>query len=290
MKHLSNSITSLLFSFVLAMFFAPVLGATGFLLFLSFILAIQFIPLKKNVLWLNNTNNWSARQSFEHARHMFATAMLDKFAGNYAASKRWADSLKLSQSEIRCEVQLVTTTTQFVFGLTTVQNNTTGVLFNTEQRLNQQDSLCVNEYGIFVRKPASATSTIDRLLTFANANIFTTSNVATALEGTFYSHGKFSVKVNNDVIMPYRGLFNHLYVPQTQLSGVTASSTVAAYEDQIRGAEDGFITAEPNIVLVGSKNYVPQIDLPLALAAVETYQRAVLILRGILAQNSTIIN
>lgn len=240
---------------------------------------------------MNNTNNTSARNSFEHAKLMFAKSMLDKFSGPDAWQKalRWANSLKLSQSEIRCEVKLTTATTNFVFGVTTIQSNTDNVIYNTEKRLNQQDSLVVSEYGIFVRKPSSATDTTDRLLTYGNPNVFTTANVASALNGTFYSHGQFQITVNNDVICPARGLYNHLYVPQTQ-SGVGATTGATLPVDQARMAEDGFITMEPNIVLIGSKNYVPQIILPAALAAVETYQRAVLIFRGILAQNSTIIN
>jgi len=155
--------------------------------------------------------------------------------------------------------------------------------------LNQQDSLCVSEYGIFVRDPASATSTVDQLFTYGDPTQFATANVAASLNGTFYSHGQFQMTVNNDVIVPARGLLNHWYIPQTQNAvGITAQTVFPL--GQIRGAEDGFITQEPNIVLVGSKNYVPQIVLPVALTAVETYQRAVLIFRGVLAQNSTIIN
>lgn len=239
---------------------------------------------------MNNTNNWSARQSYEHAKFLFAKARLNDFGGNMQRALAWANSLKLSQSEIRCEVKMTTGKNSLVFGLTTVQNNSDNTIYNTERRLNQQDTLCVNEYGIFVRNPSSATNTADKLHTWGNPNVFTTSNVATAINGTFYSHGAFGMKVNNDVIIPYRGLFNHLVIPQTQKSGVTASSTIPLYEDQVRGAEDGFITAEPNIVLVGSKNYVPEILLPDALAAVETHQRCVIIFRGILAQNSTIVN
>lgn len=235
---------------------------------------------------MNNTNNWSARQSFDHARLMFARAQSDKFP-SFQKAMDWANSLKLSQSEIRCEVKLTATATKFTFGLTAVDPNTDGVIFNTERRLNQQDTLCVNEYGIFIRNPSSATSTIDTLRTYCNANIFATANVITALNGTFYSHGFFVITVNNDVIMPYRGLWNHFYRPQVQQIAAAAATAV---DDQVRGAEDGFITAEPNIVLIGSKRYQPVIEIPVLLAAAETHQRAVLILRGILAQNSTIIN
>lgn len=238
---------------------------------------------------MNSTNNVSARMSFDKARDILAYAMLDKFGGDYQSARNWANGRKLAQGEVRCEVQLTTTSTTFTFGVTNVDSNSSNVLFNTEQRLSQQDSLIVSDYGIFVRDPSSATGTNDAMCTYGDPTQFATANVALALNGTFYSHGQFSLKVNNDVIIPNRSLLNHWYIPQTQNGvGITAQTVFAL--NQIRGAEDGFVVTEPNIVLVGSKKYVPQISLPGPLAAVETYQRAVLIFRGILAQNSTVIN
>lgn len=239
---------------------------------------------------MNSTNNISARAAFDNARKMFFTSFRDKFSSD-AECAAWVSNLKLSQSEIRCEVQLTTGGNIFTLGLTTQQNSTgaTGV-FNTEQRLNMQDSLCINEYGIFVAKPASATDGAYKLQTYGNVNVFTTANAAAAIDGNLYSNGQFRLTCNNDVLIPSRGLLNHRYVPQTQLSGVTASTSVPLYQDQQRGAEDGFITTEPNVVLVGSKNYQPQIVLPAALAAVETYERLIVIFRGILAQNSTVVS
>jgi hypothetical protein len=95
------------------------------------------------------------------------------------------------------------------------------------------------------------------------------------------------MRVNNDVIIPFRGLLNHWYKPQTQQ---TAALGPASPQDQFRGAEDGFITQEPNLLLIGSKAYVPQIELPAALSSAAEFLRCVLIFRGILAQNSTVIN
>ena len=203
---------------------------------------------------------------------------------------RFVNNLKLSQSEIRTEVQLTTTANNFTFGLTTQQSSTGQTApFNTEQRLTLQDSLCVSEYGLFVAKPTSATDTTYVLNTYGNASIFSTANVAAAINGTLFANGQFKMTCNNDVLIPARGLFNHYFVPQTQNAvGVTAQTVFPI--DQKRGTEDGFITSEPNLVLVGSKNYIPQIVLPAALAAVETYQRAVLVFRGILAQNSTVVS
>lgn len=242
---------------------------------------------------MNATNNVAARQAYQQAQNMFYVALRDKFAdgpAGDAACRRWVNNLKLAQSEVRCEVQLTTTNNAFTFGVLQNQPNTSNTVFNTEQRLNIQDSLCVSEYGIFVGKPASATDTAWTPLTYGNPNIFTTANVAPAINGTFFGNGQFTLKANNDVLIPARGLFNHYYVPQTQQSGVTASATVPLYRDQQRGAEDGFITAEPNLVLVGTKNYIPQIVLPAALTAVESFQRAIIIFRGVLAQNSTVVS
>lgn len=239
---------------------------------------------------MNSTNNIAARAAYENAKRMFFNSFRDKFSSDMACSD-WVNNLKLSQSEIRTEVQLTTTANQFTFGVTTQQfSSGATTVNNTESRLNLQDSLCVAEYGLFVAKPSSATDTTYKLLTYGNVNVFTTANTGAAIDSTLYSNGQFKLTCNNDVLVPSRGLFNHRYVPQTQLSGVTASTSVPLYQDQLRGAEDGFITCEPNIVLVGSKNYAPQLVLPAALAAVETYERAILIFRGILAQNSTVVS
>lgn len=241
---------------------------------------------------MNSTNNIAARAAYEQAKKTFYVAFRDKFPmgpQGDAECMAYVNSLKLSQSEIRLEVGLTTNGTTFNFGVTQQQANTGNVLFNTENRLNLQDSLCVSEYGFFVAKPSSATDTTYRLRTYGNATEFSTANVSAAIDGTLYGNGYFRLTCNNDVLIPYRGLFNHRYVPQTQ-NGVGVTAQTVFPQDQLRGAEDGFVTCEPNLVLIGSKNYVPQIVLPAALAAVETNQRAVMIFRGILAQNSTVIN
>jgi hypothetical protein len=87
--------------------------------------------------------------------------------------------------------------------------------------------------------------------------------------------------------MPYRGLWNHLYNPQTQQTNPLGAGSPG---DQVRGAEDGMVTMEPNILLVGSKGYLPEIVLKSALASAAANLRAVLIFRGVLAQNSTSVS
>lgn len=229
----------------------------------------------------------SARESFQIAKQIFFDAFADKFQGNPQALKRFVDGLKLSQSEIRLEVALDTTSNSFTFGVTPNQRNSTGVNFNTEQRLNLQDSFVMNEYGIFVAKVADNNDTVFNLCTYGNTQEFTAAEAA-ALDGNFYSNGYFQIKVNNDVVMPFRGLLNHWYKPQTQQ---TDALGVASPKDQLRGAEDGMITAEPNVLLIGSKNTVPTINLPSAMAAAAAGTiRVIFIARGILAQNSTVVS
>jgi hypothetical protein len=235
---------------------------------------------------MNNTNNLTARMSFDNAKKIIYDAWIDQFGKNSKACWEWVNNRKLSQHEIRLEVELNTTSNRFVFGLTVNQANSTNFIFNTENRLTLQDSLVVAEYGIFVAQPTSRTDTTYILNTYGNTQVFAAADAA-ALDSTFYSNSYFNTKVNNDVIIPYRGLFNHWYKPQTQQ---TAALGAASPKDQIRGAEDGMITQEPNLYLIGSKNYVPEIVLPTALASAAAFERCILIYRGVLAQNSTVIN
>lgn len=231
----------------------------------------------------------SARESFINAKRIFFKAFRNKFQDGPIGDKQcqdYVDSLKLSQNEVRCEVALTTTSSNFIFGVNPQQANTGNTQFLTEKRLNQQDTLCVSEYGIFVAQTAGASSASYLLRTYGNTVDFPAADAA-QLDSVFYSNGGFQMKVNNDVIIPYRGLFNHWYKPQTQQ---TAALGAGSPGDQIRGAEDGFITQEPNVLLIGSKNYVPEIVLPTNLTGTFTNVRAILIFKGILAQNSTVVS
>lgn len=289
---------SLLLSVGYALLFCAVLtpltGAVAADIIGGGVFVVSCLPRPTGILGLNNTNNASARDSFNHAKRMFFRAFRDKFqsgdANQTAMGDRmcqaFVDSLKLSQSEIRLEVKLDGNNTVYVFGVTPNQANTNNTQFLTERRLVLQDSICVNEYLIGVGLPASDTDTEFLIRTYGNTQDFT-ANAAKALDGGLFSNGAFSLKVNNDVVMPYRGLFNHWYKPQTQQ---TAALGAASPGDQIRGAEDGAITDEPNIVLIGSKNNVPQIELKSKLSTVDEGTRAILIMRGIYAQNSTVVS
>lgn len=245
---------------------------------------------------MNNTNNQTARESYRIAIGLLYNAMRNKFptASNPDKSQQsgddecmaWVQSRKLSQSEIRLEVQLNAANNIFKFGMTAKQPNSQAVQYITEQRLEEQDTLICSEYGIYVANPASLTDTNFQLFTHGNPIAFTAAQAA-SIDGTFFMNGKYIIRVNNDVIAPYRQLNNHFYRGQTQQ---TAAIGAGSPQDQLRLAEDGLITQEPNLLLVGSKAYVPQIELLSNMADVAEGTRAVLIYKGILAQNSTVIN
>lgn len=243
---------------------------------------------------MNNTNNYSARLSYEQAKRTLFDSWIEDFRlanpGNPQRAaqmcKNWVESRKLSQGEYRFEVNLVTGNSQFTFAVTTLQQNSSGVIFPTEQRLAPQDSLITNEYGILIAQTTGNADTAFQLRTYPNTQDFAAADVV-ALNASLYSNGWLTMKVNNDVIVPYRGLLNHLYRAQTQQ---TAPLGAASPQDQICGAEDSFITDEPNILLIGTKNYVPQIVLAGPITLTNANIRAIFIGRGIVAQNSTSIN
>jgi len=238
---------------------------------------------------MNGTNNISARLSYDQAIERFYDALRDRFEPGPQGDmkcRNWVNGLKLTQGEIRLEVQLNAANNIFTFGVTPNQANTNNVVFNTERRLPLQDSICATEIQLLVSNPTSQTATTHQLRSYGNTQDFSAAGAA-ALNSTFYSHGWFTMKVNNDVIVPYRGLNNWMYKPQTQQ---TAALGAGSPNDQIRGVEDAASTCEPNIVLIGSKNNIPQIELPSNMATVDAFTRAVLIFKGPYAQNSTVVN
>lgn len=195
---------------------------------------------------------------------------------------------KLTQSFLRLENKLNITSNKFVFPVLNNQpSGTPGVsAFNTEQRLNQQDSFVAAMWGVFISKPSSDTDATFILHSYPNATTFATAGVAAAAETIYNS--LFQLSVNNDIILPAWDVSRHRMVPQTQNGvGITAQTVFGI--DQIDLGSDGFYPVEPNLVFIGSKNNVLTLLMPAALAAVETFQRISVIYRGVLAQNSTII-
>jgi hypothetical protein len=193
----------------------------------------------------------------------------------------------LSQSYLRLEVALSTTITSYQFPvLTNDVSSSNTQSFNTESRLNLQDAFVCSSIGLFFCKPSSTTATNFQLFTYPNSQNFTASNTASSLLNWYNS--SLTLTVNNRQIVPAYDLYRHYSVPmQQQVTAPYYSANTATFLDQQSGADSAFYPVEPAWVLVGSKQNSLQVQLPQAMAAVETNSRAVLILRGHLAQNVT---
>lgn len=212
-------------------------------------------------------NTQAARMVYENAR----LALSKAFPGANV------NQFKCTQSFLRLELALSTAQTRYQFQ---ILNQTSGSQFNTEQRLNLQDSFVISSLGVFLGKPSSSTDTTFELDTYANTVKYTN---AAAMNAIY--NGTLQVAVNNDVIVPAWDVQRHFYRPQTQLTGATNSPL-----DQKRLAEDGFYAVEPNVTAIGSKNTVITINLAAALSAVDASSRVIVYLRGVLAQNSTVVS
>jgi hypothetical protein len=193
----------------------------------------------------------------------------------------------LSQSYLRLEVSLSTSITNYQFPVLVndVSASATAAT-NLEQRLNLQDAFYVSQIGLFFGVPSSSTATNFQLCTYPNTTVFSAANTATSLFNWYNS--SLSLTVNNRQIVPAYDLYRHYSVPQTQTAANAMYSTSGiSLRDQQDGGTSGFYPIEPGWVLVGSKQNTLQVQLASAMAAVETNSRAILILRGHLAQNVT---
>jgi hypothetical protein len=188
----------------------------------------------------------------------------------------------LSQSYIRSEVAMSTSTTSYQFPILVNSTGST-TSFATTNLLALQDAFVVSSIGIFVSIPAASTTTAFPLYTYPNASAFTTSGAAAALYNLY--NGKLSITINNRTVVPSWDIYKHLYVPQTQQGAASTATTI----DQNDASEFGYYPCEPNIVLVGSKNNVVSIELPGAISVLQASvaPRISLIFKGILAQNVT---
>lgn len=199
-----------------------------------------------------------------------------------------ADVSKLTQSDLILEQQMFTANNTYLFPvLNNQQGNNGSTIFNTEIRMTQQDSFIASSWGFFLCKPTSATDSTFIAQTYPNPIVFSTTGVSAAAETLYNS--TFTIKVNNDVVYPVLSTSRFRMVPQTQQTALITGVQNANPYAQIDLGQDGFFALEPNLIIIGSKGTYIQLNMPTALAVVETFQRSRVHFRGLLAQNSTII-
>jgi hypothetical protein len=188
-------------------------------------------------------------------------------------------------SIIRAEVSMSANQQNFVFNLGETNGGTT---FNTETRLALNDGFSIFEVGVFVAKPSSGTASNFKLYTYPNAGVFSTSNVASSLDG-FFNNGSLNVQKDQvNYLQNFPLLFNR-FVPEVQdgltYGYTTTGATAPNGLDSFDGNEDGFTPLAAYINITGRDSLNVNIQIPTGLAAVETNQRAILIFKGYKAYN-----
>jgi len=190
----------------------------------------------------------------------------------------------LSQSFLRLERVVSTASTSYQFGVLTNDQPGGSTIRATENRLALQDSFFVSSVSLYVYNTTNATDTDAVFQTYPSPTYWT----ATAAQALYQIYnGELSLTVNNRVITPSWDLYRHMVVPQAQQVATPIASTTVI--NQFDGSSYGEYTCEPNWVLIGSKNNNLTINLPNAVSTLKASSTTViaLILRGVLAQNST---
>jgi hypothetical protein len=192
----------------------------------------------------------------------------------------------LTDSCLRLEQQLLTTKTQYQFAVLTNNNGPSNTLYNTEQRLNQQDSFISYALNFYLGEPSTATDATFIDYTYPSPTVFVGAGEAAAL-GTIYK-SYMKVTINNIVKIPTLHMGRFWFVPATQKATAAANQNGIA-NDARDGSTDGSMMLTGLLTFIGSKNNLIEFFMPAALAAIGAQTRMIQEWRGLLAQNSTII-
>lgn len=204
------------------------------------------------------------------------------------------DQVILSQSYLRFEAPLDVTRTEYTFPIVITQQHSNGAPQSVwEQRLQLQDSFFITgilfalqctDTGITGEETALDSS----LFTFPSAGMYAFTS-APYLKG--FWQAQMQLTVNNRVQCVGWDCFRHYYAPQAQLPVLSMAPGNYQLNDEQDGSQGGFYPVEPNWTLIGSKNNSLKITLPKSLGSGAFYNgsefRAVILVRGVLAQNST---
>lgn len=264
-------ITALVFVMPLLQSDNIVVVAVSGLATITIVAGLVLPHVNNGVLGMNNTD---ARMVFENSKE----ALIKAFNGNRDILR----VVKLTQGTLRFEQPLVAGQTMINFPVLDNQ----AVFSNTEDRLILQDSFIISGIKIATGAPSSATD--NTFLLDSYPNVVKYGAAPAAALGAFWNATNMQIAVNNDIILPKWDTFRHFNSPETQQ---TAALGAGSPGDQDRGAFDGWYPVEPNIVLIGSKNTTIQLLFKGAgLTSVLANSRAIVMVRGVLAQNSTVVS
>lgn len=189
----------------------------------------------------------------------------------------------LTQSYLKLIQPLNTTTNVFQFPV--LKNEAVNGLGQRadEKRLNQQDTFFITDLAFYVALGASATATNLIPKTYPSPFVFVTSTAAVQMYQIYA--GRLEFTINQSVIGPGFDMTNFLQIPQTQQNAAAASGV---NNDEFDPSQ--VYLMEPNINLVGTKNNSLQMVLPQAMTAADANLFGVWYIRGIQAQNVTLMS
>lgn len=215
-------------------------------------------------------NSMDARMIFDNARQ----AIVQNFGAG--AVKQFV----LTMSTLRLEQALVAGQNLYTFPV--LNQDTVGGVFNTEKRLKQQDSFFVAQLSYYLLLPASGTDTACLPLTYESP--FLTGANAVPMRALW--NGTLTMTLANYKFVYNWDLLKHYYAPQTQQ---TAALGAGSPTDQKRLVEDSFSPVEPMVSLIGTEDNLVQVQLDAPPASFNANARIGLLLRGVNAQNSTVV-
>lgn len=198
-------------------------------------------------------------------------------------------AVKLTQSTLRLEQQLIVNVNKYIFGVLTSDLGTNNSQpTNTEVRLRQQDSFIVSNIAYRLAEPTSANDTTYVDTTYPSPAIFAAVGESDALMSLYKAQLK--ITVNGDVVVPTLHMARFFKVPFAQKVAAAANQNGIGF-DSIDNATDGIMICEPNLVLIGSKGNIIETSMPVGVTTISAagFTRHLFEFRGLNAQNSTII-
>lgn len=217
-------------------------------------------------------NSVPGRMDYEIALQVFSEAFASLGYTPETVKRKFRPTL----SRLRLEQLASTTTTAITFPVLINQGNP----FNTEVRLNLQDSFFPTHIGFRLGNPTGSTDAAFKLFTYVNPFIFNPAMQA-------YYNGTMRMLVNNVQYINNWPLEWHLHAPETQQTAVAGAGSPV---DQYDGAIDGKVAQQPSVLMIGSQNIQLSINLPVAPTAVTANSRLVVVIDGLLFQNSTVVS
>lgn len=192
-------------------------------------------------------------------------------------AKAQVDNSVLSQGYLRLETLLSTGVNAYSLNILNNQTNNGVPIRPTELRLTQQDSFFMSSIAFYVTKAASAADLAFPLLTYPSPTVFTN-----AANLQILYNGYFKIMVNNTAITPNYPLSDFLQIPQTQKTAATNSPI-----DQFDPSQVSLI--QPNINFVGTNQSTIDIVLPGAPGTLDAFTYLIAVVKGVRAQNITVL-